>query len=178
VHLRHRNHRTAVLGGLALAGLLAATVTGCSRGRPDEATASAATIAGLPGAYLTIGDKLAHDDIAALDRDAAKVVAELEALGDEPGAHTMLAAAGRVGAKDIDTAREAFRKLSLGLLEYLRAHPQAREGLIVVHCPMTFEGEGAAWVQRDGPVMNPYEGSMMLHCGDQVDWSWKPETDG
>ena len=35
---------------------------------------------------------------------------------------------------------------------------------------MTFGGKGALWVQKAGKVMNPYEGSRMLHCGDKLDW--------
>jgi hypothetical protein len=60
--------------------------------------------------------------------------------------------------------------MSEGMLDYLAAHPDERVGLQVVHCPMTFEGEGARWVQREGKVMNPYEGAMMLHCGDVEPW--------
>ena len=32
-------------------------------------------------------------------------------------------------------------------------------------------GKGGVWVQAEGKVMNPYEGSRMLHCGDKVEWS-------
>ncbi len=164
--------------------LAAASLAACDRSKASsadgaaeegQATRTAADFDGLPGAYLTVQDKLAHDDIDGLDRDAAALVKEVEKLAGEPGAEAMLIGAGRVGAKDIDTARTAFRNLSLGLLEYMKAHPEAREGLIVIHCPMTFEGEGAPWVQPDGPVMNPYEGSMMLHCGNRVDWTWSPD---
>jgi hypothetical protein len=31
---------------------------------------------------------------------------------------------------------------------------------------MADEGEGGRWVQKDdGPIMNPYFGASMLHCG-------------
>ena len=30
---------------------------------------------------------------------------------------------------------------------------------------MAFDYAGGYWVQRDGPIMNPYFGASMLHCG-------------
>lgn len=175
---------------LCIACLVALTplaISGCKPNADADAHASGKADAGsVPGAdrhiddpvasaYLALQEKLAHDDIDDLDVLAANMVTALEGVAGEPGVDTMLAAAGRVGAKDIDTARLAFRKLSHGALEYMRAHPEAQKGLEVIHCPMTFKGEGAPWVQAAGPIMNPYEGSMMLHCGNPAGWDGTPK---
>ena len=36
----------------------------------------------------------------------------------------------------------------------------------VMFCPMALEGAGARWLQRPGPVANPFYGSTMLRCGE------------
>ena len=35
---------------------------------------------------------------------------------------------------------------------------------------MAFGGKGGLWVQQEGPILNPYEGSRMLDCGDKLGW--------
>ncbi len=81
---------------------------------------------------------------------------------------------GRVAVPDIDTARLAFSKMSMGLISYLKQHPGERGDLEVVFCPMAFNNKGAYWVQRKGEIINPYHGMMMLHCGDKVAWDQAP----
>ena len=80
------------------------------------------------------------------------------------------AAAGRLGAADIATVRFAYRKLSEGMIAWLAAHPEQREGLMLMHCPMAFTNQGAYWVQPRGQLRNPYEGAMMLRCGADIAW--------
>lgn len=120
--------------------------------------------------YLSIGDTLAADELAQLSELGAKVIKAAEPKQGEPGVDAIIQGAGRIGAQDIQTSRTAFKKMSEGMIEYLAAHPDERSGLTLVHCPMTFGGKGAPWVQKEGKVMNPYEGAMMLHCGDKLGW--------
>ncbi len=44
----------------------------------------------------------------------------------------------------------------------------AATGAREVHCPMALDGLGASWIQREGPVHNPYFGSAMLRCGEAL----------
>ena len=120
--------------------------------------------------YLAIGDTLADDEIEGIDRLGAQVVEAAQARTDEPGVGEILAAAGRLGASDIATARLAYRKMSEGVITYLDAHPKQREGLLLIHCPMAFTNEGGYWVQKAGEIENPYEGAMMLRCGAKIAW--------
>jgi hypothetical protein len=39
---------------------------------------------------------------------------------------------------------------------------------------MAFNNKGAFWVQKEGEIVNPYHGMMMLHCGDKVTWDKAP----
>jgi len=120
--------------------------------------------------YLAIGDTLAADKLEQLSELGAQVIKAAESRQSEPGVDAIIQGAGRIGAQDIQTARTAFKKMSGGMLEYMAAHPDEQAGHTIVHCPMTFGGKGGLWVQKDGKVMNPYEGAMMLHCGDKMDW--------
>ncbi len=120
--------------------------------------------------YLAIGDTLASDKLEQLSELGAQVIKAAESRQSEPGVDAIIQGAGRIGAQDIQTARTAFKKMSAGMLEYMAAHPDEQNGHTIVHCPMTFGGKGGLWVQKDGKVMNPYEGAMMLHCGDKMDW--------
>jgi hypothetical protein len=121
--------------------------------------------------YLAIGDTLAHDELEALPELGAAVIKAAESRQDDPGIQAVVQGAARVGAQDIATARTAFKKMSEGMIAYIKAKPDAQTGHMIVHCTMTFAGDGAAWVQKEGAIMNPYEGAMMLHCGDKIAWN-------
>lgn len=120
--------------------------------------------------YLAIGETLANDELDDVSTRAAQIVTAAEPIAEQPGVAEILAAAGRLGAADIATVRLAYRKLSEGLIAWLAANPEQREGLMLVHCPMAFSNEGAYWVQSRGQLRNPYEGAMMLRCGADVAW--------
>ncbi|MEM9453023.1 MAG: hypothetical protein AAGF11_02505 [Myxococcota bacterium] len=120
--------------------------------------------------YLAIGDILAADKLDELSELGAQVIKATESRQGEPGMDAIVLGAGRIGAQDIQTSRTAFKKMSGGIIEYLAAHPDKQAGHTIVHCSMTFGGKGGLWVQKQGKIMNPYEGAMMLHCGDKLDW--------
>ena len=61
-------------------------------------------------------------------------------------------------ADSIELMRTRFKPLS----EYLAAL-DLPQGFARAYCPMY--DSGSNWVQRDGPVRNPYYGSEMLTCG-------------
>ncbi len=148
--------------------LLAASLTlgACDKG--EEKPASDGT---LLTPYLAIQNTLAEDKLDNLAELGAAVVAASEGKADKPGVAKIIQGAGRIAAQDIATARSAFKTMSEGMIEYVKADAGKQSGHMLVHCTMTFAGKGAAWVQKEGKVMNPYEGAMMLHCGDKLGWS-------
>lgn len=152
--------------GWALVGLATAALLGC-KGEGGVEKASDGTIV-TP--YLAIQETLANDSIDDLPALSAVVIKAAEGHESDAGVADIIQGAGRVGAQDISTARAAFKKMSQGMIEYMKADPTRQSGHMIVHCTMTFAGEGAAWVQKEGQVMNPYEGAMMLHCGDKIAW--------
>jgi Cu(I)/Ag(I) efflux system membrane fusion protein len=110
--------------------------------------------------YLAVGSALAGDRV--------EVGSDVPAA--DPGLEGVLAGRARLGTGDLAGAREAYRDMSEDLIGYLRARPEQRADLVVVHCPMAFGGKGGRWVQARGQVANPYEGSRMLRCGDVLAW--------
>jgi len=154
--------RAWALGMLGALGL----GLGC---KPDAAQTPADGSITTP--YLAIGEVLASDRIKGVDKLGAQVVEAGQARAEQPGVVELLAAAGRISSPDIATARLAYRKMSEGMIAWLIANPDARAGLELLHCPMAFTNKGGYWVQRAGPIENPYEGAMMLRCGAKIDWA-------
>lgn len=124
--------------------------------------------------YVAIQETLANDRLDRLPELSAQVVVAADPLQKEPGIAEVMAGAGRVAAQDIDTARAGFEKMSMGLIAYLKTHADERAGYEVVFCPMAFNNVGAYWVQKQGEIVNPYHGMMMLHCGDKIAWDQAP----
>ncbi|MBL4687638.1 MAG: DUF3347 domain-containing protein [Nannocystaceae bacterium] len=156
---------------------IAVAVAGCDGKPKADQPAAKADDGSVLSPYLAIAETLAQDSVEGLSESAARVTAAAKTQKTEAGMAVMLESAGTVGTADIAAARTAFKTMSAGMIEYMRAHPDKQAGHILVHCTMTFEGNGGRWVQPKGKVMNPYEGAMMLHCGDVLDWAAElPET--
>jgi len=138
----------AVIAGMLGAALLVpaphhATHASTAAGQADFATQVAE--------YVRAQEALAADDF----EGARSALADLIAIADSVVGPLAAAAA---GAEDIASMRSAFKPLS-----ELLAGMDLPVGFARAYCPM-YDG-GSNWVQIDGPVRNPYYGSMMLTCG-------------
>lgn len=154
---------TIAMRVVVLWAAVATTACGDAVSRADDGT--------MLAPYLAIGDALAHDGTESIGALAGAI----EKVGTnelrEPGAEALVKGAERIGSQGLEAARVTFEVMSTGMIDYLQAHPEQQAGLVIVHCPMAFRGKGALWVQREGRVMNPYEGSRMLHCGETLAFS-------
>ncbi len=128
--------------------------------------------------YLRIHDALASDRTEGVAGEAKALLAALAAAlpGLDPakvsGEHAKhyadlpqslrSAAEGLAAAKDLVAAREAFKAVSRPMAMWVTMSQPA--GLDVVFCSMA----KGSWVQRSGPVRNPYYGASMLACGELV----------
>ena len=101
--------------------------------------------------YVEVQEALAADDF----ETAAAELEEFARITDEA---TRALALHALEADGIEEMRARFKPLSESLAE--QALPQ---GFARAYCPMY--DNGSAWVQRDGPVRNPYYGAFMLTCG-------------
>lgn len=126
------------------------------------------------GDYLKIHAALSSDKLEGTSRAAEQIARS--AAGLKPGAVTgehgghykkipsdiKTAAAGLARAKDIETARAAFKELSKPLAMW--ASMARPGGIDVVHCSMA----NGSWLQKAGEIRNPYYGAKMLNCGEVV----------
>ena len=101
--------------------------------------------------YVEVQEALAADDFET-------AMAELEEFARVTDEATRALALHALEAGDIEEMRARFKPLSESLAE--QALPQ---GFARAYCPMY--DNGSAWVQRAGPVRNPYYGAFMLTCG-------------
>jgi Cu(I)/Ag(I) efflux system membrane fusion protein len=74
-----------------------------------------------------------------------------------------------VDGPDLRAARRAFEPFSTALVDLARAqHVHHREGLHAFQCPMTPVLGTGRWLSRTGTLRNPYFGSAMLECGEEL----------
>jgi len=85
-------------------------------------------------------------------------------------ANTRKSSGDLTAAAGIDAARAAFATLSETLMAV--AHKFGTSGkqpIFRFHCPMAFDNRGADWLQNKKGTENPYFGSAMFTCGDQIE---------
>ncbi|RFC42121.1 MAG: membrane fusion protein [Verrucomicrobia bacterium] len=116
---------------------------------------------------------LANDDLPGYQQALPAVRAALTAYldGYKPASRTPLAESqdALVNGPDLRTARRAFEVFSTALADTAREHGlPAREQLHVMQCPMSPVLGVGRWLQRDAKVHNPFFGSAMPSCGDEV----------
>lgn len=148
------NHRSG--WGVITPGLvLAITIAGCAS-RTSPATAP--TIPVEPAdfetqltEYVQVQEALAADDFV-----AART--ELEEFAQLTDAATQALALVVLEARNIEAMRANFKPLSESLVSQ-----ELPQGFARAYCPMY--DNGSSWIQRDGPVRNPYYGAAMLTCG-------------
>jgi hypothetical protein len=110
---------------------------------------------------VAIATSLAQDKLDEVGTNAAAIDLEATSLG-KPAAKISSAAKEMQKATKIADVRNAFGKLSEALVAYLDAQKRKPGAdLKVAVCPMVDK----PWIQKDGPIRNPYYGSEMLSCG-------------
>ncbi len=73
-------------------------------------------------------------------------------------------------SKDIESARSAFISLSESLYRVTKQlGTSGSQPVLRFYCSMAAGGKGAYWLQNKTGVENPYYGSTMFKCGEQVE---------
>jgi hypothetical protein len=127
-------------------------------------------------AYEHARAKLAQDNLAGAQPFATSLAAAARTAADHAVAakphYTAIAVAADkiVATKDIKEARAAFGDISKSVIQLLVDDPELRKGRFLFLCPMAKGYQ--KWVQTDGKLNNPYFGSEMLECGEELKaWS-------
>ena len=142
------------------AGLRPALSEGGSKALPTPSAPPAATdkFSTLAAAAIDAADALASDDYA---RYAKIFPAVTAAIGAFPALPKL-----ELGS-DLKTARRSFEPWSTAVADLLKPH-RAHLGLKIFQCPMSPVLHTGRWVQRGQPLKNPFFGSAMADCGEEV----------
>ncbi|MDR0391628.1 MAG: hypothetical protein LBH59_06955, partial [Planctomycetaceae bacterium] len=112
---------------------------------------------------------LAKDD---LDGYKKHLPAILESVKQTTGAvrATLLPLSERlVAGNDLKTARKPFEPFSNAAANFVLAQPATKRQAKVFQCPMSPVLVVGRWIQKDNPkLQNPFFGSQMLTCGNEV----------
>jgi hypothetical protein len=111
--------------------------------------------------YLTIQASLAKDSLSGVAVNADAITKAVQTDAKSLPAAVATEAETLAQAKDLKSARAAFKPLSDSLIQYLGDH-KARGAYVHVYCPMA----NASWLQADKNVNNPYMGKAMSGCGE------------
>lgn len=133
-------------------------------------------------AYFEISTALSHDQFGDAVGSSSLLLASLTAVDEsllphaghpiwaEAKSELMQASTGITNAGDIDVARQEFYKLSVQMIQTVRAFGSSGQSpVLVFNCPMAMDGDGADWLQNTAGTENPYYGSQMFKCGSQTE---------
>lgn len=139
-----------------------------------RAAAGDATLLPLALAAADAAAALAQDDLAGYRQALPALRSALAThLRDEPhAAHGPLArfAGQLVEPADLAAARQVFEPFSTDLTDLARArHLPQRAGLRAFECSMSPQLGAGRWLQRGATAANPFFGSAMPLCGDELD---------
>ncbi len=141
-------------------------------GLPSAALAKEgyAELKALALAAADAGTALAADDFAAYQKQLpglrTTLQAQVAAVAGSPLAKFATALRDR---EDLRTARRDFEPFSTALADLAREqHLHHREGLHIFQCPMSPVLGTGRWVGRTADLKNPFFGSAMLTCGEEL----------
>ncbi len=127
----------------------------CSHARASELTPA------IVDPAVAIQASLAKDSLGGVQGNAATIEEQARQLGSG-GAKIADAASQLKATTKLAEARTAFGKMSDAIVEYMDANKLTLDPRIrVAMCPMV----NKPWLQRDGPIQNPYYGTEMPTCG-------------
>lgn len=124
-----------------------------------------------------VSEVLASDDLEAYNQSVARLplavtplVAEFRSPHPWSARVERLSTVSRASAaKDLEQARRQFLVFSTQVVEFGKlVIPviQGAEQPKLFHCPMA--PAPGVWLQSEGPLRNPYFGSRMLSCGEEI----------
>lgn len=148
---------------LVAATLIAAPLAGFAEDKMKEEPALMQPVKSVYDSYLKIQAELAKDSIKGVDENANAIAKAVR--GDEMKmlpADVATQAEALAKAKDLKTAREAFKPLSKSLIKYLADNKAGKGTYHEAYCPMV----KASWLQTEKEIKNPYMGNEMLSCGE------------
>lgn len=142
-------------------------------GTPPHDEAAYGLLKDLVFAAADAAAALADDDLPGYRKGLPALRRALAAYlaGYAPAAHGPLEEfTGKLAdGPDLDAARRAFEPLSTAVADLaLAEHVHHREGVTIYQCPMTPVLGTGRWLSKSNQLRNPFFGSAMPDCGDEV----------
>ncbi len=170
-HMKNKLLPLLTLIASALAAFATNALAGCcdpeypmmmQTANTDESGALMEPVKSVFDNYLNIQSALAKDSIDGVASNASAIGTAVR--GDSmkmlsPDVANQADALAK--AKDVASAREAFKPLSKSLIQYLTDH-NVTAAYTEVYCPMA----KASWLQKSDKIDNPYLGASMRSCGE------------
>lgn len=124
----------------------------------------------LINSYLSLKDALVKTNSKEAQVQATQLGEITKSLGQEASIATQIAqiqkSALEISATEsIEVQRLAFSSISHATYDLAKTTAVMQGKLYKQFCPMAFDDKGDYWLSSEKQVMNPYFGSMMLHCG-------------
>jgi len=152
----------------------ASTMQGCSMSGMTSTAATAAQpahaaapvfeqpVQAIFDSYIKAQAALVQDSLAGVTEAGSAMTKGLPGAASQslPPAVTSQAES-LAKAKDLDSARAAFKLLSNSLIEFAKGH-NGTGTYHIAYCSMA----RASWLQTGTTIMNPYFGKSMPHCGE------------
>jgi hypothetical protein len=132
-------------------------------------------------AFLAVADgisrALAADDLADLNQQVSRLSAALSGIVKEfpksdpwhERLEGLASASDWAAARNLEEARKCFLPFSTSVVavaKLLKKWDSEFAGLKIYYCPMA--PKPGLWLQAKGPLSNPFYGSRMLRCGEEV----------
>jgi Cu(I)/Ag(I) efflux system membrane fusion protein len=138
--------------------------------------------------YLVLKDFMVEENVDQA-KERSRLMANLLGRVDAKGLHDEAAETwnelsremterlnGVAEGQSIEAQRQEFAALSEALARVLMGFRHAwKDPVVLFHCPMGFDGEGAYWIEGSEDRKNPYfghkpfKGQAMLQCGELVE---------
>lgn len=127
--------------------------------------------------YFELKDELVEADNKKAKEKATDLKIALEGIDSDllnekdqsnwdKGLLTLLDSVENLASKaEIEDQRKSFLKISESLIVMVQSYGPFDAAVYVQHCPMAFNNSGGNWLSNSEKILNPYFGSMMLHCG-------------
>jgi len=123
--------------------------------------------------YLEIKDALASDDAGQASEQGKKLQGVLDNTSvenNDVGEHfqSLKRYTDRIaGSSNLNMQRIALKGLTEAIIAVLNSTDTNEISLYVQYCPMALQ-DGAQWLSASEDIVNPYYGSAMLTCGENV----------
>ncbi len=147
----------------------------------DISTGFKASLSKIYQEYLSLQSSLSADDVEASREGFLKLTEQIAQVPETPESWKSLSTgfqakmAHDLKTQSIGELRTSFEYASSLILTLQKTYGHTEEQMLYeVYCPMAFDNKGAAWLQTDRQVRNPYFGASMLSCG-EIKQSYSPQ---